>query len=97
MKRRRSKLVFAPEATATSVLPCGRVRLDPGLGAGDGQRARRLEHHARVLEHVLDRRAHLVGVDEHHLVDQLAAQAEGLLADLLHRHAVGEQADVRRA
>ena len=52
---------------------------------------------ARVLEHVLDRRADLVGVDEDHLVDQLAAQAERLLADLLHRHAVGEQADVRRA
>jgi hypothetical protein len=29
-----------------------------------------------------------------HLVDHCWRTAEGLLADLLHRHAVGEQADV---
>ena len=66
----------------------------PGLGARDGQRARGLEHHARVLEHVLDRGAHLVGIGEHHLVHQAAAQPEGLAPDFLHRDAVGEQADM---
>ena len=62
-KRRRSKLMLAPEAIATSVLSARAVPLDPGLGAGDGERAGRLEHRARVLEHVLDRGADLVGVD----------------------------------
>ena len=70
------------------------VALHPGLGAGDRQRARRLEHHARVLEHVLDRRAHRVGIGEHHLVDELAAQAKRLAADLLHRHPVGKESHV---
>jgi hypothetical protein len=84
--------MLAPEAMATSVLSfslCAGVF----LGAGHGQRAGRLEHRARVLEHVLDRRADGVGVDQHHLVDVLLAQAEGFLADVLHRRAVGEQAD----
>ena len=70
------------------------MALDPGLGAGDGQCTGGLEHHARVLEHVLDRRADLVGVDQHHFVDQLTAQAERLLADFLHRDPVGKQAHV---
>ena len=68
--------------------------LDVRFRAGDRQRARRLENRAGVLEHVLDRRADRVGVDEDHLVDEPCAQAESLLADLLHRDAVGEQADL---
>ncbi len=64
------------------------------LGAGDGDRARRLEDRARVLEDVLDRGADRVGVDQDHLVDQFARDAEGLLADLLHRDAVGKEAHV---
>ena len=65
-RRRRSRRASCP---AHAVL------LDPGLGAGDRERAGRLEHDARVLEHVLDRRADLVGVDEHDLVD--AARGTG--------------------
>ena len=71
------------------------MALAPRLDARDRERARRLEDRARVLEHVLDRRARGVGVDQHDVVDQLAADPERLLADLLHRDAVGEQADVR--
>ena len=70
------------------------IALDPRLGAGDAQRPRRLEHHARILEDVLDRGADLVGVDQHHVVDQRAADAEGFAADLLHRDAVGKETDV---
>ena len=70
--------MLAPQATATSVLPVAPSRSTHALRAGDGERAGRLEDRARVLEHVLDRGADLVGVDQHHLVDQLLAQAEGL-------------------
>ena len=70
---------------------------DVGLGPGDGERARRLEDGARVLEHVLDRRADLVGIDQDHVVDEFPANAEGFLADLLHRHAVGKQPHLRKA
>ena len=75
-----------------SLVRCARTHaLTPAIG----ERARRLEDRARVLEHVLDRGADRVGVDAHHLVDVLAREAERLLADLLDRDAVGEQA--RRA
>ena len=66
------------------------------LAPASAERARGLHHGARVLEDVLDRRADLVGVDQHHLVDELARQAEGLLAHLAHRHAVGEEVHVRQ-
>ena len=62
----------------------------PSAPAGSSDRA-------RVLEHVLDRGADRVGVDEDHVVDQLAADAERFLADLLDRDAVGEEADVVEA
>ena len=89
--------MLAPEAIATRVLPRTPCLLGVRLGPGDGQRAGRLEDRARVLEHVLDRGADLVGIDQDDLVDQLLAEAEGFLADLLHRHAVGEHADLRQA
>ena len=59
-----------------------------------GQRARRLDDAARVGEDVLDGRAHGVGVDDHVVVDQFAADAIGLFAHQLHRRAVREQAHV---
>ena len=71
------------------------MALDPCLDAGDRQRAGRLEDRARVLEHVLQRGARGVGVDQHHFVDEFARDSERLRADLLHRDAVGEEADVR--
>jgi hypothetical protein len=67
------------------------------LGAGHGQRARRFQHGARILENILDRRADCIGIDQHHLVHILLAQAEGFLADVLHRRAVGEQPDLFQA
>jgi hypothetical protein len=85
--------MLAPEAIATSVLPCAPVFLGPGLGAGHRQRAGRFEDGAGIFEDVLDRGADGVGIDQHHLIHVLLAQAESLLADVLHRRAVGEQAD----
>ena len=67
------------------------------------QRAGRLDDGTRVLEDVLDAGADLVGVDQHDLVDVLAAQPESFLPDAAHRDAVGESPDslerhaVRRA
>ncbi|MNV00271.1 hypothetical protein D3C71_904300 [compost metagenome] len=58
------------------------------------QRARRLQHAAGVQEHVLDGRAHGVGVHQDHLVQILATQAEGFLAHQLDGGAVREQADL---
>ncbi len=77
-KRRRSKFMLAPQATATSVRSLHAVPLAPGLDAGDRQRAGRLEDRARVLEHVLDRRADRVGVDQDHVVDELAARCRNV-------------------
>ncbi len=62
------------------------------LQARHGHGAGRLGDGARVVEHVLHSGADLVGGDGHHLVHQLAQEAEGLLADLGHGHAIGEQA-----
>src|SRR5580765_6601425 len=54
------------------------LRLHVLLDRRDAERARGFEHAAGVLEHVLDRGAGRVGVDDHVLVDELARQAEGL-------------------
>src|SRR5882672_4105362 len=71
----------------------GRTARDVALHAGDGKCAGRLEYGAGVFEHVLDRGADLVGIDQHHLIDVAARQRKGLLAHASHRDAVGEQAD----
>ena len=63
------------------------------LHAGDGEGAGRLHQRARLVEDVLDRGGHLVDADQHDLVEQLAAEGEGVLADTLDRDAVGEQPD----
>ena len=49
---------------------------------------------ARVVEDVLDRGADLVVVDADDLVDRRLHDRERVLADLLHRDAVGEQPDL---
>ena len=93
--RSRSKFMFAPQVMADAASrPAARARATYCLSAGDGQRPGRLEDAAGVLEHVLDGGADRVGVDDDELVDQLAGQAERLLADQLDGRAVGEQADV---
>ena len=66
----------------------------PGFHAGHGQRAGRFEDAARVLENVLDRGADRIGIDPYDFVDEFAADAECLLADLFDRGTVAEQADV---
>src|SRR5260370_13347717 len=70
------------------------VALAPELEPRDRQRSCRLENRSRVLEHVLERRANGVGVDQHDVVDQLAANAKCLPAYLSYRHPVGKQSDV---
>ena len=54
------------------------VPLGPRLDAGDGERAGGLEDRARVLEHVLDRGADGVGVDQDDVVDAAAAQSRNV-------------------
>ena len=72
------------------------VRLAPALDARDGQRARGLEDRARVLEHVLDRRACRVRVDAAPSRRRPARQPERFLPDLLDRHTVRKQPHVRQ-
>ncbi|MNS98298.1 hypothetical protein D3C72_1326620 [compost metagenome] len=62
----------------------------PDLHARERDGARRFGHGAHVVEDVLHRRADLVRVDQDDVVQQVAAQAEGLVARSLHRHPVGE-------
>jgi len=57
-------------------------------GAHHSQSARGLSDRARVLKNVLDGHADFVSVAEHHVIHQIAAEAEGLLARRLHRHAI---------
>ena len=76
-------------------VPAGHpLSVDVTLRARDAERGRRLHDRSRVLEDVLHRRAELVGVDEDHLVDVPPCEPKRLDADLLHRHAVGEEPDV---
>jgi hypothetical protein len=61
--------------------------------SGDGQRTRRLEDRARIFEYILiAAQWHRCPPDD--LIHQFAAQPESLRADLLHRHAIGEQPDM---
>src|SRR6202163_195909 len=68
--------------------------LAPELQAGDRQCSCGLENRSRVLEYVLERRANGVGIDQHDVIDQLAANAKCLPAYLSYRHAVGKQSDM---
>ncbi len=64
------------------------------LGPGHGQRPGGFQNGAGVFKHILQCGADFVGIHQHYLVHQLLAQAEGFLAHLLHRHAVGKQPDM---
>ncbi len=74
------------------VLALELLALGVELQAGHGHGACRLQDAAGVLEHVLDAGADGVGVHQDDLVDQLARDAKGFLADQLHGGAVREQA-----
>ena len=87
--------MFAPQSTVTRLQSLDALLLDVPLGTGHAERRRRLDDRACVLEHVLHRGAELVGVDEDHVVDMLAGEAERLDAHLLDGDAVGEEPDVR--
>ncbi len=66
----------------------------PRLHASDRERAGGLHDRARVVEDVLDRRADLVVGHAQHFVHGLPHDLERPLADLAHRDAVREDADV---
>ena len=59
-----------------------------------GQCAGGFDDGSGVHKHILDRRAHRVGVDFHEPIDQAVGHAKGLFADELDRCAIGEQAHV---
>ena len=76
-----------------------RLALEPlarrvGLHAGNRQCACGLEDRTRIGKDILDGRADRIGVHEDDLVDILAAEPEGLLADLPDCGAIRKQADV---
>ncbi|RMO18328.1 hypothetical protein ALQ47_05252 [Pseudomonas cichorii] len=66
------------------------ILLDPG----HAQRTGRLGDGAGVVVDVLDGRADLVGADGDDFIDVLAADLEGVMADLRHGHAIGKQPDL---
>ena len=68
------------------------VRSGIFLESGHRERPGGLHDGAGVVEDVLDGGADLVGADRNPVVDELARQLEGVLTDLLDRHAVHEQA-----
>src|SRR5690606_18614130 len=70
------------------------VALDVLLDPGYGQRAGGFGDGAGVVVDVLDRRADFIGADGDHLIHILLADVEGVLADLRHGDAVGEQPDL---
>ena len=75
-------------------LPLHRAGLDPRLQARQRERAGRLHDRPGVVEDVLDGRADFVVGDADDPVDRGLGDREGVLADLLHGDAVGEQADL---
>lgn len=60
------------------------------------QRAGRFGNGTHVLEQIFDRCANGVAVHSDYVVQIFTAQAEGFVADTLHRHAFGEQPDARQ-
>ena len=73
----------------------GALTLDVLLDPGHGQRAGRLGDRTGIVVDVLDCRTDFVGADGDHFIDVILADIEGVLADLRHCHAVGEQPDHR--
>jgi len=76
MKRSRSKLVIGRPSDCDKGFVLKNAFL-PSFRASSCERACGLEHHARVLEHVLDRGAHLVGSPGSSTSTSFAAQPEG--------------------
>ena len=68
------------------------VLLDPCHPKGPG----RFGDRAGIVVDILDCRTDLVGADRDDLVDVVLADIEGVLADLRHGHAVGEDAHARQ-
>ena len=85
--------MLAPLLMATSRLSFQPSRRDEFLDARHGKRTRRLDNRAGILEHVLDRGADLVRIQQQDLVDMRATEVVCLLSDTLHRHAIGEHSD----
>src|SRR6185437_15945316 len=66
---------------------------DEFLDTRNGQRPCGLDYRASILEHILDRGADLVRIQQQDLVDMRLTEIVGLLANTLDRNAVGEYAD----
>ncbi len=60
------------------------------------QRAGRFRHRTHVLEQIFHRRADGIAIHRDDIVEIFPAQAEGFVADTLHRHALGKQPDARQ-
>ncbi len=72
------------------------VHLHVSLDARHAQCPRRLGDRTGIIVDVLDRRADFVGADGDDFVHVMAADVEGVLANLSHRHAIGKQPDLRQ-
>ena len=72
------------------------VLRDVFFHARQRQRAGRFRHRPNVFEQIFHRRADRIAVHRDDIVEIFPAQAEGFVANALHRHALGEQPDARQ-
>ena len=75
----------------------GSILGHPALHPGQSQGSGRLDNAAGVFKHVTNRRTDLIGINGHHFVDPVAKKLKWQTADLPHRAAVHEQADLLQA
>ncbi len=93
-KAQAVKVHIGPTGHRDKSRPALPFALRPGFCAGNRQGPGRLKNRPRILENILDGRAHGVGIDTDDFVHQLTAQLEGLLADLFDRHAISKQTNL---
>ena len=72
------------------------VLRDVFFHARQRQRAGGFRHRTHVFEQILHRRADSVAIHRDDIVEIFPAQAEGFVANALHRHALGKQPDARQ-
>ncbi len=77
-------------------MPGHTLELDVFLDPGNTESTGRFGDRAGIVVDILDCGTDLVSADGNDLVHVVAADIEGVLADLRHRHAVGEQPDLRQ-
>jgi hypothetical protein len=88
------EIQIGPAVDGNQAPLAARAALGVGLQSRERQRSRGFGDRAQIIEDVLDRRAHGVGIHGDDFVEQVAAEAERLRSRLANGDAVGEQSDL---